>query len=347
MKQVDYIIVGMGIAGLSVAESLRKRGLSFMAFDPGLESSTKVAGGVVNPIVIKRLNPAWRAGEFLAKARVFYQELNRELGAEMAAEVPVRRPFSSVEEQNQWLVGTDRRDLRAFLDPVVRDMDIKGVSAPYGVGTVKDTLRVDTSLLYRAYLDHLFKRGILLKEGFNYDDVRLEGEGIKYHSIKAKRLLFCEGVKAGSNPFFPTSALLPKKGEYLTIEAPGLELHSVIKGHFFLIPLGDDRFKVGATFAHGDDSPVITEKGRHQMVTKLRELLQVDFKVIDQEFGFRPTVSDRRPLVGRHPSHEELAFLNGLGTRGLLMAPLLAQWLIAHLEDSMPLPRVVDIRRKF
>ena len=347
MKQVDYIIVGMGIAGLSVAESLRKRDLSFMAFDPGLESSTKVAGGVVNPIVIKRLNPAWRAREFLTNARVFYQELNRELGAEVAAEVPVRRPFSSVEEQNQWLVGTDRRDLRAFLDPLVRDMDIKGVCAPYGVGTVKDTLRVDTSLLYRTYHDHLFKRGILLKEGFNYDDVSLEGEGIEYHSIKAKRLLFCEGVKAGSNPFLPTSALLPKKGEYLTIEAPGLELHSVIKGHFFLIPLGDHRFKVGATFAHGDDSPVITEKGRHQMVTKLRELLQVDFKVIDQEFGFRPTVSDRRPLVGRHPSHEQLAFLNGLGTRGLLMAPLLAQWLIAHLEDSMHLPQAVDISRKF
>jgi glycine/D-amino acid oxidase-like deaminating enzyme len=347
MKQFDYIIVGMGIAGLSVAESLRKRGLSFIAFDPGLESSTKVAGGVVNPIVIKRLNPAWRAGEFLAKAREFYQELNHELGAEMAAEVPVRRPFSSVEEQNQWLVGTDRRDLRAFLDPVVRDMDIKGVSAPYGVGTVKDTLRIDTSLLYPTFQEYLRQQDKLLQDAFHYEDVSLGDQVVEYHSITARRLVFCEGVKAGSNPFFPTQALLPKKGEYLTIEAPGLEVDSVIKGHFFLIPLGDHRYKVGATFAHGDDSPVITEKGRHQMVTKLRELLQVDFKVIDQEFGFRPTVSDRRPLVGRHPSHEQLAFLNGLGTRGLLMAPLLAQWLIAHLEDNTSLPQDVDISRKF
>jgi glycine/D-amino acid oxidase-like deaminating enzyme len=42
------------------------------------------------------------------------------------------------------------------------------------------------------------------------------------------------------------------------------------------------------------------------------------FEIKDINFGFSPTVKDRRPIIGRHPEHHNLYVFNGLGARGIL-----------------------------
>jgi len=37
--------------------------------------------------------------------------------------------------------------------------------------------------------------------------------------------------------------------------------------------------------------------------------------------------------------------MNGLGSRGVLVAPTVAKDLIAHIEDGVPLPTEIDINR--
>ena len=59
----------------------------------------------------------------------------------------------------------------------------------------------------------------------------------------------------------------------------------------------------------------------------------------------RPTVKDRRPLLGAHPQHKQLYLFNGLGSRGVLTAPLASNWLYAFIEEGKSLPAAVDIDR--
>ncbi len=74
-------------------------------------------------------------------------------------------------------------------------------------------------------------------------------------------------------------------------------------------------------------------------------LLLMDYEVIDHQAGLRPTVPDRRPLVGTHPTYQNLSVINGMGSRGVVMAPSAAKALVSHLIDNEPLPEEIDIKR--
>jgi len=61
--------------------------------------------------------------------------------------------------------------------------------------------------------------------------------------------------------------------------------------------------------------------------------------------GIRPTVIDRKPLLGSHHLHRNAAVFNGLGTRGVLIAPYAAPILYNHLTNQNPIPREISIER--
>jgi len=67
--------------------------------------------------------------------------------------------------------------------------------------------------------------------------------------------------------------------------------------------------------------------------------------VIEHVAGIRPTVKDRRPLVGRHPEYSNIYVLNGLGTRGVMIAPYVAQELYNYIQHDIPLDPEIDIKR--
>lgn len=49
--------------------------------------------------------------------------------------------------------------------------------------------------------------------------------------------------------------------------------------------------------------------------------------------------------MGVHPEHHQLNVLNGLGTRGVMIAPTAAKELYAHLEEGHALRKEIDISR--
>jgi glycine oxidase len=347
MKKVDYIVVGLGIAGVSCCEHLRRRGQDFIVIDHPYQSATKTAGGVVNPVVLKRFTAAWNANEFLEYATSFYHALEKHISSKIINEIDILRMFSSFEEQNQWLVASDKRDLSTFLSAEIYQDQTASWNNNFGYGKVNFGFQIDTDQLLKNVSIHLSSHHQYRNEIFNYDDLVIAKDEVRYKDLSARKIIFSEGASVIHNPFFPKEAILPKKGEYITIHAPELQLHSVLKGPFFVIPLNKDHFKVGATFAHGDDTREVTEKGRSQLVSALQKMLKVPFEVVEQEAGFRPTVKDRKPIVGNLPNHQNVYFFNGLGTRGLLMAPLMANLLLAYSEDKIKLPDEINLNRFF
>ena len=163
--------------------------------------------------------------------------------------------------------------------------------------------------------------------------------------IIANSIVFCEGFGMKQNLFFNYLPLNEVKGELITIHAPYLNINFLLKSTLFVLPLGDHYYKVGATFNWKDKTSNPSEEGKTELVEKLEKVINVAYKIIDQTAGIRPTVRDRRPLVGKHPAYPNLAILNGLGTRGVMIAPTMAKQLFNHLESGSELDKEIDIKR--
>ena len=95
-----------------------------------------------------------------------------------------------------------------------------------------------------AYLGYLRNKGWLLEERADYDCLQSTGNGVTYKDLQAKGVVFAEGYGLKQNPFFDYLPLTGTKGELLTIHCPGLQENKVVKAGVFLIPLGDDLYRV-------------------------------------------------------------------------------------------------------
>ena len=147
------------------------------------------------------------------------------------------------------------------------------------------------------------------------------------------------------NPYFKHLPLDGTKGEVLLIKAPNLDLNVILNASLYLVPLGKDMYKIGATYEWDDKSQIPTAKGKTELLEKLNEILNCEFEIIDHLAGVRPTVRDRNPLVGSHPNYKNVHILNGLGTRGVMLAPYLAQKLYDCIENGIPIATEIDCNR--
>lgn len=345
MKEVDYIIVGLGIAGLSFCEQLEKHGKSFVVFDGQQPSATQVSGGVFNPVVLKRFTIAWNAKEHLEESLPFYEHLSQKLNIPIFSQEPIYRILTSVEEQNDWAVASDKFELSPYLSAEIDANTNASVVAPFGFGKVRNSGRIFPSEVLSAYREYLQKKDSLSAETFDYDQLSEENNTIHYKNLSAKKIVFAEGVLVTNNPFFPKEYLSPNKGEFLLIKAPELKLPFLLKGPVYIIPLGEDLYKVGATYSRDDLGYAATQKAEDEIVSKLKKMVSCPFTIVSQEIGIRPTTKDRRPLMGMLSESKNKVFFNGLGTHGIMGAPLLSKMLYEHVAMQIELPKEVDINR--
>ena len=223
--------------------------------------------------------------------------------------------------------------------------DNPAIEAPFGYGKILGTAQIQTDILLSEYRNLLLKANSLLAEVFQYKDVVQKENGVIYKNISAKKIIFAEGAQAIENPFFPKHTLIGNKGEYLIIKAPELKLKTLLKGPVYVIPLGKDHYKVGATYSRDDYSLNPTEEAKEEILSKLKSFINCPFDLIMQTAGIRPTTKDHRPLLGNLNESPNLVFFNGLGSRGFFMAPLLSEILFNYLEKETPLPKEMDITR--
>jgi glycine/D-amino acid oxidase-like deaminating enzyme len=345
MKKIDYIVVGAGLAGILFCELLRRQKKSFLVIDNASQQSSIVAGGLYNPVVLKRFTQVWKAKEQLQLALPIYNDLEQLLHLKLDYKIPVKRLFNSIEEQNNWFIASDKPNLSEFLSDRIIPNTNKSVKADFGFGEVLQTGRLDTNALIKAYRKELVNKNQIINESFNYDELVDKIDHIEYKDHAAAQIVFAEGFGLKQNPFFNYLPLNGTKGELLTIHAPDLKIDYVLKSSVFLIPLGEDLYKVGATYEWKDKSNSITETAKQELLDKLNKFLKCDYTVVNQVAGMRPTVTDIRPLVGRHHMYKHRYVLNGLGTRGVMIAPYVAKQLYDFIENQEMLDSEIDIKR--
>jgi glycine oxidase len=255
------------------------------------------------------------------------------------------RRFASIEEQNLWFQASDKPGLQPFLSLNLVENRNKGLSVPYKFGVVKGTGRVATKTLITAYETYLEQQGLWQKESFDYTLLTQHSQGVSYKDWQANSVVFAEGYGLKSNPFFNYLPLEGTKGEVITMKIPGLNEEAIIKSGVFIIPLGEDLYRVGSTYFWRDKTHGPTEAAKTFLLERLERFMTLPYEIVSHVSGVRPTVSDRRPLVGQHPEYKNLFVLNGMGSRGVLTAPTAANALSSYIYDGIAIDPEMDVAR--
>jgi len=342
---IDYLIVGCGLAGISFSEIALKNNKSILVIDDNSQVSSRVAGGLYNPVILKRFSEVWKAEEQLNLMEDFYNKIELKLKIKANFKLPILRKFFSIEEQNNWFAASDKPLLAPFLSTKLIFNKFSGIDSPYDYGEVLHTGYVDTALLLDKYHEYLIENNYLLKESFDYSKLIINDDYLEYKNYKAKNIIFAEGFGLHANPFFQDLPLDGTKGELFIIKAPELNLDVIVNTSVFILPMGNGFFKVGATYNWKDKTDLPTEEGKKELVERIKEIINCDFEIVSHFGGVRPTVRDRRPIIGTHNKYPSLHILNGLGTRGVMLGPAMAKDLFYYIENKTALDPVIDIER--
>ncbi|MCW3461930.1 NAD(P)/FAD-dependent oxidoreductase [Chitinophaga nivalis] len=342
--KVDYIIVGQGIAGTMLSWFLLQQGRRVLVVDDGkVNSASRVAAGIINPVSGRRFEPAWLYDTIYPFAKKTYQELEQLLQVPVFTERELWSVFPSEQMRQAFITKTtgdaytimpDHLKYETFLDQ------------PYGAAIVKGAT-VNLRALLPAYRRYLQEQESLLETHLELANLEVTPAGVQYGHISATKIIFCDGVATTGNPFFKDIKFLPNKGEVLLIKVPGLVTTDIIKKSITLVPQEESVFWAGSSFAweYADDMP--TGKQRDVLEKSLQQLLKVPYTVLNQLAAVRPSGNDRRPMAGFHPEYPAVGIFNGLGTKGCSLAPYMA----AHLADVFAanalLMQEIDVNRYF
>lgn len=338
------LVVGNGIAGCVLTHQLHKRKYTVHMIAKAAPKSSQYAAGILNPTVLKRYTAVWKAIEFHTTAIPFYQNLEKSLAIPMWHQLPIHRIFSNAAEQNAWMAAAGQKLLQNFLVPQLWTTSSSTLlHTPFGYGRVQQVGRLAVTSLITAIQAALGK--YYTNASFNYAQIQWKDNKPHYKGVAYDHIFFCEGYGAHQNPFFPLQALSGNKGEMLIIKSSQLPEDIIWKGPIFICPLGAQKFWIGASFDPKNKAATPSENGKSWLLSQLKKMTATPFEIHAHHSAIRPTTIDRRPILGTNTTHKRLHILNGLGTRGVLMAPLLSEWLCTAVFDNTPLPPEVNWQR--
>tara|TARA_R110002072_G_scaffold226960_3_gene383870 strand:- start:10418 stop:11458 length:1041 start_codon:yes stop_codon:yes gene_type:complete len=338
----SMLIVGAGLSGICVSLQLLKRGCSVTLVDNQKNVSSRVAVGMINPLVFRRMTKSWRVDEFLPYLKTFYRELEKETNTTFFHPVPIRRLFSSEQERDFWLKKETRKDFSQYMTAVSEeDYSYSEGENPFGSGRVKETYFVDFDTFFKASLTLIKEKGIVINEEFNFTKLH----NSTYNDTSYNGVIFCQGYLSKENPFFNDIPIDPTKGQVLTVHSKSLPENVSLNRKCFILPKGKQIFKVGSTYEWHNTTTHITEESKLHILENLSFITDEKVKIIEQVAGVRPTVKDRRPTLGTHPNHSHYHIFNGMGAKGYMIAPLLSEEFVDYLLEEKALDKEVNIQR--
>ena len=343
----DFIVVGHGLAGAILADTLRTNGNKVLVIDePKLNSASNVAAGLVNPVAGKRFAKTWMADEFIPAANAFYKRLESRFKKPLYIQKPIYKIFSSIEEQNTWMSKSAEESWNNYIEATfIQSTSQPAIQDPFGGIMIRQGGYLQVAEMLHLLAQELLAKDLMLPEKFDTASLTLTAQGVSYKGITADKLIFCEGYQVIHNPYFKWLPLQPTKGEVLTIQTQNFNQECIYNKAVYVVPVGDGKFKIGATYDWRNPDEEPTAPGKAELSERFKQITAQPFQVIEHEAGIRPAVRDRKPLLGQHPEYKQLFVFNGLGSKGVLMAPYLAQELAAATKGTTELPREIHISR--
>jgi glycine/D-amino acid oxidase-like deaminating enzyme len=343
--QKDYLIVGGGLAGLFFAHFLEETGKSFTIIDSDEENTaSKVAAGMFGPLGGQLSKLAWKAPEMIEALVHTARNIEKTVGENFLHLMPIEVAFGSVKDANDYAC----RSKNEIIDQHISDIkpSSKNLIAPHGSFEMMKGGWLNTNHFRQIYSGYLAKKKCFETHLLDYSHLVQTETGWRYQNQIFSKVVFAEGVGALQNPYLKD--VLPFKlckGQVLTIFCEGLAEDRIVKKGVYLVPLGEQIFKAGATYEWDEINDLANEGGKQELLQKIEALINLPFTVLNQKAGIRPTTKDRNPIIGKLKSYEGLYVLNGLGTKGVVRGPWLAKTLFDYIEYNLAIPTEVSINR--
>jgi glycine oxidase len=346
-KRVDFLIIGQGLAGSCLTLQLwKKRKDVFVIDHPNPNSASIVAAGLFNPVTGKLMTKTWMADQLFSYLHTFYRESEQILNERFFYPIPLYRPFLSVEEQNEWMGKSSGTAMEQYIDQVFSHSQFDNeVTNPFGGLLLKNCGYVDTNGLIDMVRSTLIEKGCFECETFNENELEALENSVRYKGIEANKIIYCNGIDSLKSRFFRQLPIRPLKGEALLIRLDQT-LKRIYNRGVYVVPTNSEGvYKVGATYNAKDKSEGSTEEGKEELIERLSALIRVPFEILKQEWGLRPTSIDRKPIIGSLPTHPNVVIFNGLGTKGVSLAPFFSNQLVNWLIKEGQIESSVNVNR--
>lgn len=348
-RKVDYLIVGQGLAGSCLAIQLMKRGKTFVVFDqPHLNRASAVAAGLFNPITGRVMTKTWKADLLFPYLFSFYRNAEIKLGKRFFFPQNLYRPFLTIEEQNEWMAKSEEPEVKDYIEKVfIKSTFSSQVHDLLGGLLLKQCGYLDTLSFMAAVRTELNEINSYREENFNLEPVKVRDGHIEYDDLHADKIIFCGGITDAANNYFKQLQLRPLKGETLQIRLTQSLDHIYNRGVYVVPDHQEYEYKVGATYSTQDRTTEVSEAAQKELIAKLDGFISMPYRITHQDWGIRPTTSDRRPIIGSHPHDKKILIFNGLGTKGVSLAPYFSGQLADWLTGVGEIDKEVSIERYY
>lgn len=323
----DILIVGQGLAGTWLAWECERAGVSFAITDAvaAEPSASRVAAGIVNPITGRRLVKSWRIDALQPAARAAYRELEATWDVNVWHEMRVWRIFRDDRERQVHR----EKSVRGELTPFAGAADEKGF-------WIEGAARVDVRGLLEAARERWRSQG-RMQAGVVEPALELD----RYELV-----VDCRGVAGARDQQWSGVPWEFSKGETLALEVAGLEPDVTLNCGHWLLPVGAREAWVGATHEPGKIDTQVTSAARVALEASAKSLLGERGFTVNASFaGVRVNLPDKRPVVGRHFADSRFGLMNGLGAKGVSLAPMLARQWLNHLTEGVAFDAEVNVAR--
>ena len=343
--EVDCIIVGQGIAGTMLSYQLLQNNLSCIVIDESKpNTASKVASGVINPITGRRFVKTWMIDELMPTAKQQYQSIEQFLNIDIFKETQVIdfHPTLQMQEAFNKRAIEETRFLNAFVDAnSFHDF----FNFNFELGQISPCYLIDINKLISSWRFFLTQEKIIIEENFDEAHLIIQENQLQYKNIKAKKIIYCNGVNAMQSKWFKYLPFAPNKGEALLVQIPNLNNLKIYKQGFSLVPWEKDIFWLGSSYEWNFKDSYPSNEFKLKAEKALKDWLKIPFTIVDHLASIRPTNTERRPFVGFLNHQPHIGILNGLGTKGCSLAPYFSKELIQNFLENKPIHQEADVNR--
>ncbi|AFL82792.1 FAD dependent oxidoreductase [Belliella baltica DSM 15883] len=346
--EVDFLLIGQGLAGTILSYRLIKEGYSVRIIDePQANNSSRVAAGLYNPVTGRKMVKTWNADLLFPEIEPLYEELEGFLESKFLYKKPIYRPFLNIEEQNEWMGNSEDEKFRVYLKKIQTNPLYEEVKNDFGGVILTNSGYLDINTLLDSYSKFLKQKNALEEAYFDESKLIIANEKIQYNDISAKGVIYCNGLGTMKSKYFSFLPFSPVKGEILDLKQD-FQPEEIINRGVFRISLPNGLVRVGSTYSWHDLDQGPTERAKIELYERLENLVRVkEKKLIDHKTGIRPATKDRRPLLGKHPDHESVYVFNGFGAKGVSLVPYYSKMMVDLLKNQNQPQNDVNISRFF
>lgn len=340
--QVDFIIVGQGLAGTLLAHQLMQLNQKILVIDnANSNSASMAAAGMFTPVSGKRMATSWLINELYPTAMQTYRHLQDILQVPLLHHKNIHLSFSSIKEQNDFYAA--QHNISQYVDTDVKPH--VGINAPFGVAEITQSGWVNMAKLIMEFKHFLQTNQSYLQQEFNYQALLFENNFWHYNNIKAKGVAFCQGHQNANNPYFSNIPIINNKGDVFTITTDVLNNEKIFKRGAYAVCIDKNLYKLGSTYNWNVSDAIPTQSGYNELKQKADALINGNFNIVSHKAAIRPTTRDRKPILGKHLQHPQLFMFNGLGTKGVLVGPHFSTVIANHMVFETSIDAEVNLNR--